>query len=166
MSTLCVQCCGMVADCFLIYLRAVRRIERLIPAQRASPECVYMHCLYPKAFMRVPLSWLVCPVLGMCSSLAVPQEGSVGLWARSPPASSFTPQHGRYSQAPMMYSLSTFHTPPLPLASPFLGIYLPSSTMGLFQRDLTTCFMFGVYPHVWDAAEPKTGHNINCFSIG
>lgn len=59
--------------------------------------CVCVHLLPQRVCVRVCIS-LAC-VCGMCSSLAVPQEGSVGLQARWTPASLLTSQHGRISQA-------------------------------------------------------------------
>lgn len=84
MSVLCVQRSGRADHCSLIYLRAAAAQD----AQRLR-SCAYdekeeegggglgMHLfLYMHMHVRVHR---LQPVLGMCSSLAVPQEGSVGL---------------------------------------------------------------------------------------
>lgn len=136
MSALCVQRSGRVADYFLIYLQAAEHIEQLIPAQYScADELVCMHTQHLGVFKRIVACVYLClcvcvHVFGMCSSLAVPQEGSVGLWACSPPASLPTSQHGRFSEASslsMYYFFFLSPTPALPLASPFLGIQLSDS---------------------------------------
>lgn len=86
-----------------------RLFSYLPPSSRthwaAQTSCVLM-CVYELVCVCV-WSFLSCE-FGMCSSLAVPQEGSVGLWASSPPASLPTLHHNMEGSHPLTWCVCVF----------------------------------------------------------